>query len=782
MSAVWLAARGAVRRRRLQTVITGLVVFVSAATIVIALSQLATTGDLFGQAFTAQNGAHLVAAFDSARVSDARLEQTARQPGVTAAAGPFAEATVNVTSVTSRQPQGPGPAMPSPVTPGQLTVVGRVGPGGPVDHLDLWLGHWATAPGQVVVNLPATDHVGSQFLGSSLRLSGGQALTVVGVADSVSQSAGAWVAPAAITALHPAATQMLYRFAAAATAADIRADLATVTAGLPRGALVSAQSYLTVGQSYSAGLGIYVPLLLAFGIVALAVAILIVANVISGAVVSGYRHIGILKATGYTPNQVTAVYLVMIGIPALIGGVLGVAAGTALAVLFAGIAQHGLGLRNSVVSPPADIITLAGLLAVVAATALGSALRARRLPAARAISAGSAPGSGRAVRLQRLLAGTRLPRAVSLGLGLPFTRPARTALTLAAMVLGVLTATMCTGLTSTAIGYGNVEEGHESTQVTVTAGQPGPPGQGQAASPPSTAATQALLQSLPGAAHVNASMETPVSLVDSTQSIDVNFVRGNTNLGGPVVKGHWIDGPYQAVAPPGFLANHDVTIGSHLTLDMGGKPVTITIVGETWAGSDTIDVGWQTLTTLAPGQQANRYSVQLTSGASVSAYIAAVQKADPRLNPAPNDGINAGTALIGTSATLFTVLLAITAALGVFNTVVLSTRERRRDLGMLKSIGMTPREVTAMMVTAMAELGALGTLIGLPLGILAHRLVVAAITHAAYIILPAYMINVWSAALVAALAFSGLVIAILGAFIPARCAARLTIATVLHNE
>jgi putative ABC transport system permease protein len=87
-----------------------------------------------------------------------------------------------------------------------------------------------------------------------------------------------------------------------------------------------------------------------------------------------------------------------------------------------------------------------------------------------------------------------------------------------------------------------------------------------------------------------------------------------------------------------------------------------------------------------------------------------------------------------------------------------------------------------MMVTSMAELGALGTLIGLPLGILAHRLVISAITHATYWILPAYMINVWSAALVAALAFSGLVIAILGAFIPARSAARLTIATVLHNE
>jgi putative ABC transport system permease protein len=781
MSAVGLAARAAVRRRRLQTALIGFVVFISAATIVVALSLLAASSNPFGQAFAGQDGAHLAAAFDPARVSAARLEQTERRPGVTAAAGPFAEATINVTGGTGYQPAGRGPAQPSPISPGPLTVVGRASPGGPVDRLKLWLGHWATGPGQIVVDLPSTDDISPQFVGSSIEISGGRALRVVGVADSVTQSAGAWVTPSEIAALHPAATQMLYRFVSAATAADITKDLARVTSGLPRGALVSSQSYLTAEQAYLSGVGLYVPLLLAFGIIGLAVAILIVVNVISGAVVSGYRHIGVLKATGYTPNQVVAVYLVMIGIPALIGCVLGVAAGTALAVPFASIARQGLGVQPSVISPSADVITLAGLLAVVILAALGSALRARRLPAARAISAGSAPAAGRALRVQRALAGTRLPRAVSLGLGLPFARPARTSLTLASVVLGVLTVTMCTGLISTALSYGNLEEHHGSIQVRVTAGQPG---QGQTGSSPSTAATQALLQSLPGAAHVEANLGTGATLAGSTQIIIVEFDRGGSAaMNGPIVSGHWIDGPYQAVASPGFLSKHDLAVGNHLTLVMDDRQVRLAIVGETWTGSpDGINADWQTLTTLAPGQQAESYGVQLTGGASISAYMAAVRKADPGLSPAPNNNINGGTELVATSATLFTVLLAIVAALGVFNTVVLSTRERRRDLGMLKSIGMTPREVTGMMVSSMAELGALGTLIGLPLGILAYRLVVAAVTHAALFILPAYMINVWSAARIAALAFSGLVIAILGAFIPARSAARLTIATVLHNE
>jgi len=785
VSAVWLAARGAVRRRRLQTAAIGLVVFMSAVTIVVALSMLTASANPFGRAFAAQDGAHLVVAFHPSRVPDARLEQTTRLPGVTAAAGPFAEATVNVTGVTSATGTPslrPGQAPPSPVPAGPLTVAGRASAGGPVDDLDLWLGHWATGPGQIVVDLPTSERVGPQFLGSAVHLSGGQSLTVVGVAYSASQSAGAWVAPAEIAALHPDATQMLYRFASAATAMDVGKDLATVTAGLPRGALLSAQSYLTVEQNYSTLLDVYAPLMLAFGIIALAAAVLIVANVIGGAVVSGYRHIGVLKATGYTPDQVTAVYLIMVGIPSLAGAVLGTAAGTALAGPFASAASQGLVPSSSAISPQSGVITLSGLLAVVIVTALGAALRARRLPAVRAISAGTAPGAGRGLRIQRALAGTRLSRTVSLGLGLPFARPARSALTVAAVALGVLTVTMCTGLTSTAISYGDLQESHGGAQVTVTTGQ----GRlGQTASTLGTAATQALLQSLPGAVHVDASWSGGgTRLIGTSQTIYPTFVLDRpASMGTLIVKGHWIDGPYQAVAPPGFLQEHDVTIGSHLTLDMGGRPATVTLVGETWSGDpDEITADWQTLTTLKPAQQASTYDVQLASGTSVSAYMTAVSKAHPGLYPSANDKVNAGTEIVATTATLFTVLLAIVAALGVFNTVLLSTRERRRDLGMLKSIGMTPREATLMMVTSMAELGILGTLIGLPLGILAHRLVVAAMTHSAFFILPAYMINVWNLALVAPLAFSGLVIAILGAVIPARSAARLTIATVLHNE
>jgi putative ABC transport system permease protein len=43
-------------------------------------------------------------------------------------------------------------------------------------------------------------------------------------------------------------------------------------------------------------------------------------------------------------------------------------------------------------------------------------------------------------------------------------------------------------------------------------------------------------------------------------------------------------------------------------------------------------------------------------------------------------------------------------------------------------------------------------------------------------------IGVWAVGLIAALAFSGIVMAGVGAYAPARNAGRLSVATVLHNE
>ena len=87
-----------------------------------------------------------------------------------------------------------------------------------------------------------------------------------------------------------------------------------------------------------------------------------------------------------------------------------------------------------------------------------------------------------------------------------------------------------------------------------------------------------------------------------------------------------------------------------------------------------------------------------------------------------------------------------------------------------------------MVVTSMAALGAFGGLLGIPIGIVAHRLVVPAMANGAQVAVPDFMVNVYHAPLLALLVLAGIGIAALGALVPARSAARATIAEVLHNE
>ncbi|MFE0178697.1 ABC transporter permease [Streptomyces sp. NPDC059002] len=768
MSAVWSASRAIVKRRKVQTAVIGLVVLCSTTTILLALALLSATSGPFERAFGQQRGAHVVAAFDRSKVSDTQLARTAGRPGVQAAAGPYLQAAADV------------PKQWKWVSSGPLTVVGRSEPAGTVDRIRLLEGRWATKPGEIVVNWDGRDSPGPIEPGTKFTVRGAPALTVVGYASSMSKSADAWVAPEQMAALHPSSVQMLYRFAQSSTDGEIRDGLSKATAGLPKGSLTTTQSYLSLKRAFSAGADTYLPFLTAFGILGLLVSTLIVANVVSGVVVSGYRHIGVLKALGFTPNQVVAVYLTMVSVPAVAGSVVGTLIGDVLSQPILRDAFSGIetGSATIGVSTWVYAVCLLGTPALVVLAALVPALRAHRLSAARAISAGNAPRIGRGLRIQRGLGGTRLPRAVSLGLGQPFARPGRTLMTMAAIVLGVTTVTLTTGLTSTMVAFGKHGQNNGSAWVNVEAGRPG---LGQKAPKLSDRQIEARLRSLPGADLVTARALTMVRLAGYSQPAVANFHRGDTQMyDSEVVKGHWPHGPGEAAAAPAFLNQHGLAVGDRITLHLNGRQARVTVVGELIEGhAEAVESTWQTLAELDPDLPAILYTAELADGADAEEYATAVKASDPGLYLMPGASANTTAATVISVSAAFTVLLTIVAALGVFNTVLLNTRERRRDLGMLKSIGMTPRQVTVMTVTSVAGLGAVGGLLGIPLGIAAHRLLV---DHVGQVAFPESMKAVWHAPQLALLVLAGVAIAVLGSLIPARSAARLTIAKVLHNE
>ncbi|MEV5330347.1 FtsX-like permease family protein [Nonomuraea sp. N2-4H] len=767
MSAVWGIALAAVRRRRLQSAILAVVVLCSTVAIVVALGLLEASSGPFDRTFAAQRGPHVVATFDRAAVSDALLAETARRPGVEAAAGPYGQSVVTVADTRQSLPPGP------------LTVVGRPGPGGPVDRVELWAGRWAERPGEIVVNRPV-DPVFGDLVGAAVQTVEGLRFTVVGLASSVTRTAEAWVAPAQMEAMKPASAQMLYRFVAAETAAEVRAATAAVTAGLPPSGVLGTQSYLTVKRDVSRAAEAYLPFLAGFGLLGLLVAVLIVANVISGAVVAGQRQIGVLKSLGFTPDQVMAGFLMMVLLPAFAGCLAGTVLGALVSqklldLVFAGIgAAIGLGIGW-----PVYVAALLGVPAVVVLAALVPASRAHRLPAAETIRAGSAPRPGRGQAVQRLLSGSRLPRPVSLGLGLPFARPGRSAMTLAAIVLGVAAVTLATGLFQTMTAYGDTAQRVGRVHSIVHVGRPG-----QVRPTLDDAAIEALLRSRPGVRHVTANAWIDVRLPGLTSRSMAQFLRGDAaSRGDVVVAGRYVAGPGEVAAPSAFMRRFGLRVGDRLTLALGGARTQATIVGEVMdAADDLIIASWSTLTALDPAGRATQYEVGLAPGTDVERFNAAVKAAEPGLYPrAKSQADQHSVAVIGAAA-LFTVLLGTVATLGVFNTVVLTTRERRRDLAMLKSIGMTPRQVTLMTVTSMALLGVVGGLAGLPIGVASHRVVVLAMLDAAGLGAPAMLLDVWRVAALAALLVAGVAIAVLGAFLPARRAARLTIAGALRTE
>src|ERR1039457_298284 len=129
------AVRGGLTRKRVQTIVIGLVLLVSTGASVLALALAVDSSAPFDKSFSAQRGAHVMASIDSSRATSAQLAATARLPAALAAAGPFAEATV--------LPDLPGPNGSLP----PLTLAGRPSAGGPVDDVTLQSGHWAQGAG-----------------------------------------------------------------------------------------------------------------------------------------------------------------------------------------------------------------------------------------------------------------------------------------------------------------------------------------------------------------------------------------------------------------------------------------------------------------------------------------------------------------------------------------------------------------------------------------------------------------------------------------------------------
>jgi ABC-type antimicrobial peptide transport system permease subunit len=110
---------------------------------------------------------------------------------------------------------------------------------------------------------------------------------------------------------------------------------------------------------------------------------------------------------------------------------------------------------------------------------------------------------------------------------------------------------------------------------------------------------------------------------------------------------------------------------------------------------------------------------------------------------------------------------------GIVNTLVLTVFERTRELGMLRAVGMTRRQVRRMIRDESVITALLGAVFGIPLGVVLALVIGVAIKYPAFTIPVGTLVVFVIAAIIAG---------IVAAIIPARRAARLNVLQALQYE
>jgi putative ABC transport system permease protein len=179
-------------------------------------------------------------------------------------------------------------------------------------------------------------------------------------------------------------------------------------------------------------------------------------------------------------------------------------------------------------------------------------------------------------------------------------------------------------------------------------------------------------------------------------------------------------------------------------------------------------------------QPRNLFSFVIMKGGQTDANKAALEKT---LSAFPNakvqtrdEFIDNQISALSSVLNILYVLLAlsvIVSLFGIVNTLVLTVFERTREIGMLRAIGMTRRQVRRMIRHESVITALIGGALGIVLGIILGALLVARVDFIAFT-LPIGQLIVF--------AIAAIIVGILAAIFPARRAARLNVLQALQYE
>ncbi|MGE3074649.1 MAG: FtsX-like permease family protein [Dehalococcoidia bacterium] len=708
MRAVLRKLRHDLHANRLQRLFIVLLLTLATAALTTSLTVQARGGTAWEELFDEANGAH--AWFYG---SESALEDIGARPEVAARTSVYPVVRVNV------------PSVPTPLGDGFPLFLEGIGTEEPaIDRPVIVKGRWLAADGEVV--LPRKFASDNGFgTGDSIQLStptGEEMLKVVGIAVFAGRSpyslpALAWATPATVAEASAAGQHFSAMGIQLQSRGQVRAfeDLLNLDQLPGPGPNAKSESGVQFIEDWNGvraqndeATKVIVTFLGIFSLFALISAGFVIVNAIGGRVLARYRDIGLMKAIGFTPRQVASGLLIeQVGM-AFIAVAAGIAAGTLLVPLLDDPASREFETRSLGYFRPGVAASVAAIVVgLVSAATLLPAWRASRVSAVRAIVFGSGSVSNRPSRVARTASRFGLPAWTLVGIKNAFDRPLRSWLTVCALVLSVVTLTFV------------VTSEWTIRQLLSNPALIGEPFE-LAVESPNTAALEAAIQADP-------SVETyfqrnTMAITPDGKDDEVNLAAlgpGYEKVDWVVRKGRMFSAPGEAVVGAGFLDLMDADVGDTVTLAVLGKPLTLKIVGQYRA---TEDGGRWAMTSLEtarefdPSLQFTGFAVALKDHeadlADAERYRAAGATSIETFDHGA-DGVNGVRTVVGALGAL---LLAM-GLVGLVNTLATGVRERRRDFAILKTVGFTPRQLTASILTGAWLLSIIALVIGIPLGV-----------------------------------------------------------------
>ncbi|MFC5636755.1 ABC transporter permease [Streptomyces bullii] len=687
----------------------GEALFLVLATAGIVVSLLLATA-LFGYAtnpwqrvFTQARGAH-VWLHTAPKADTGRLTEL---DGVESVAGPYPTSSVTVASRGSR-------ASVELRGTAERPSVGR-----PL----ITSGHWLdpAAPDGVVLESRLARALLAQP-GDTLTVPGtARTLTVVGVADSAEpryrpgeQPGQVWALPSAVP--HPGGQVIGLRLT---DPDDTDYAVQRAVTVLGAGAIGEVSTWKQARAEAQGDNRLLGQVLGLFGLGALIAAGLAVHGAIGTRIRGHLRDISVLKAIGFTPGQVVRIFLLQHLTYALLGAVAAAALTQALGSRVPGRLGDAVGVWQGLPGSTAALVVVpAGAVLFIGATTGLAAWRAGRVSPV-PVPRPAAPLGGRLSGVARRALGARVPPALILGWHQAFTRRPRSLGTIARLTLPLLLIVVAMSAWTT------IDRFHSSPErvglpTALSVRADANLGERDA---------RALLERDPQVAAAYPGVEVAALVPGQTATI---ALRGLGTHAEPypytLAEGRAARGPDEAVAGQGLLDLLDVRVGDWVRMTVGDQPQVLHIVGrsiEPENAGRVVSTSLDTLRENDPGLRPTLYQLRLDPGADphrVADRLAETGRGhlDVHTVTNPADGLSPLRAVV-------LGLIAVLALIGLIELLTAiggTVREGERDLLALKAIGLSPRQITAITITATGctTLAAVvvATALGLPL---AHWLI-----------------------------------------------------------